>query len=300
MHPLQVSLDTSQHDFGHEAAAKRRMSLDNSCLSAHESLRILLQWQNNNHDPDDYCYDDTNRNNSIIHHKNNNNNNSHRQPRRYSLTHKIHTTATFLAGTAPPPKKGDLDLDCHSSTHTKTNVDNHHHHSSSKVHSLLLESSHDTSCDDDSEELSETDLFDNHSDSDCDSFCNASFQEPANKEYLMTDLGASCFWGGDASLSDLRFQELNVHHGDDDDDDDNDGINNNGDINKNKNSTTTTSCGGGGGVLLLRVIEEDHSHTSSIAASATPPRSANQRIRAPPMKKPLIKRVPPRCQRALG
>lgn len=36
--------------------------------------------------------------------------------------------------------------------------------------------------------------------SDCDSFCDANEKEPANREYLVRDLGASCFWGSSDGL----------------------------------------------------------------------------------------------------
>ena len=163
MHPLQETLDTSQHEFRHEGPVKRRTSLDNSCLSAHESMRMLL--------PDPESYE------------------GGTKPRRYSLTHKMTITATFMADTSLPKQKDDaLDMDCHNSTHSRAPA--------VSIDGLPID------------ELSEDDIFD----SDCDSFCDASVQEQANKEYLIKDLGASCFWGGEASLSDFQFLDHHNHH----------------------------------------------------------------------------------------
>ena len=167
MHPLQQTLDTSQHEFRHEGPVKRRTSLDNSCLSAHESMRMLL--------PDPESYE-----------------RSTRQPRRYSLTHELTITATFMASDKTDKQKDVLDLDCHNSNHSRTTV---------SIEGLPpMEQQGD-------EELSEDDLFDN---SDYDSFCDASVQEQANKEYLIKDLGASCFWGGEASISDFHHLDGSV------------------------------------------------------------------------------------------
>jgi hypothetical protein len=54
----------------------------------------------------------------------------------------------------------------------------------------------------DETENSIDDFSDDSNFSDCDSFCDASVQEPANREYLQKDLGASCFW--EMSFSDLE------------------------------------------------------------------------------------------------
>jgi len=161
MHPLATALDTDWHDNRHETPVKRRTSLDNSCLSAHESIRLML---------DDEEFEDTAR----------------RTPRRRSLDHSVRITATFLAdGTSPHVKKGDdLDLDCHILDDSKR---------SKSGMSMTAALNFDSDNEDDS----------SLDDSDCDSFCDASFQDEANKDYIENNLGASCYWG-DASLSEVQ------------------------------------------------------------------------------------------------
>jgi hypothetical protein len=91
MHPLAISLDSSVHSHRHEKRVKRRSSLDNSCLSAHESLRLLL--------------DDNEGFERAV-------------PRRFSLNCKLRITVTFMAEMTPSSHiKDDLDLDYHRSGH---------------------------------------------------------------------------------------------------------------------------------------------------------------------------------------
>jgi hypothetical protein len=56
---------------------------------------------------------------------------------------------------------------------------------------------------------------DDSASSDCDSFCEANEQEPANKVYLKTDLGASCFWASRDELLLDDDDDDDVAHGDD-------------------------------------------------------------------------------------
>jgi hypothetical protein len=156
MHPLAISLDASLHSHKHAKRVKRRSSLDNSCLSAHESLRLMLD------DNEDF---------------------ERAMPRRFSLNNKLRITATFMAELKPSCHiKDDLDLDYHHSNHGPSG-----NHCRKQVAALEPQSVDET-------EFSIDDFSDDSNLSDCDSFCDASVQEPANKEYLQKDLGASCFW----------------------------------------------------------------------------------------------------------
>lgn len=171
MHPLAKALDASLHDNRHFAAAqRRRSSLDNSCLSAHETLRILLN--------DEEAFERA-------------------RPRRLSLNHENRITVTFMAqsGASGHRKDGDLDLDHHVETIAKGMpkcFDN--------SATISLEES----------EQQAADGSDSSMDSDCDTFCDASFQEPANKEYLQQDLGASCFW--EMSVLDMECETTEAVH----------------------------------------------------------------------------------------
>jgi hypothetical protein len=152
--------------------AKRRTSLDNSCLSAPESFRYTLPYDASGCD-----FDDSPR-------------------RRLSLSNEVSVTTTFLAGPAShhgTREKQGLDVDFHSSVHGSPSQ-----LMRSKVPPLP-----------ESTLLSPIAISDGGSDfeedlscgSDCDSFCDASVQEPANREYLRRDLGASCFWNSTDSCS---------------------------------------------------------------------------------------------------
>jgi hypothetical protein len=168
MHPLDSKLEESRQ--GHYA--KRRTSLDNSCLSAPESFRYTLPYDASGCD-----FDDSPR-------------------RRLSLNNEVSVTTTFLAGPAShhgTREKQGLDVDFHSSVHGSPSQ-----LTRSKVPPLP-----------ESALLSPNAVSDGGSDfeedlscgSDCDSFCDASVQEPANREYLRRDLGASCFWNSTDSCS---------------------------------------------------------------------------------------------------
>jgi hypothetical protein len=169
--------------------ALRRASLDNSCLAAPDSLQRLLQDSCHAGAGDEFYSDGSAR------------------PRRYSLDNNT-TTPTFLSDLKPRKPKGGLDADFHASTHNKSKT----YHSSNRTggrssHASIpkaksdhiqsggispLETSrhgeHEATrlCD---SSLEDDDAFD----SDCDSFCDASVQEEANHDYIMDDLGASCY-----------------------------------------------------------------------------------------------------------
>ena len=143
---------------------KRRTSLDNSCLSAaHASLKIMMQEQ----DSEEYA---------------------NRRPRRFSLNNNSTIAVTFLATVIPSGhRKSDaLDLDLHCSEHGSND-------GLPRGKQMSFGTAETLSFDDDSSCFS--------LDTDCASFCDASVQEQANKEYLQKDLGASCFW--DIDFSDM-------------------------------------------------------------------------------------------------
>lgn len=145
MHPLNAALEDLPHE---QPIQKRRSSLDNSCLGAGQSSRLLIH-------ADD---DDGN------------------QPRRLSLNNDTRISISFLASGHLKRAHGDLDVDYHKSDHA------HQQGDSKKL------SSTGTTAEDISEDDSDLSY------DDCDSFCDASVQQEADKEYLRRDLGASCIW----------------------------------------------------------------------------------------------------------
>jgi hypothetical protein len=168
MHPLDAKFDES----GQAHYAKRRTSLDNSCLSAPETFRFTLPY-----DASGYDFDDSPR-------------------RRLSLNNEATVTTTFLAGPAShhgPREKQGLDVDLHSSIHGSPSQLNRPRVPPLPTSALLSPSSVSDGGSDFEDDLS--------GGSDCDSFCDASVQEPANREYLRRDLGASCFWNSIDSCS---------------------------------------------------------------------------------------------------
>lgn len=171
MHPLAISLDSSVHKhiyLHHDGPTKkRRTSLDNSCLSAaHASLQLLMNGSSDHSDE----FEHTSR------------------PRRFSLNNESTIAVTFLAGLCGNKQATDLDLDDHDDGYLKGGKQI----SSGTAETLTFDDNGSDSC------------F--SWDSDCDSFCDASVQEPANKEYLQKDLGASCFW-------DIDFSDMGEDHG---------------------------------------------------------------------------------------
>jgi hypothetical protein len=123
-----------------------------------------------------------------------------RHHRRLSLNPGNTVATTFLAGTDHRPP-AELDLDWHSSTHEPVGGNSRRFRSpSSKL--AGSENSKETvatvATEDD--EISLNSSGGSNSSSDCDSFCDASFHEPADKDYLRNNLGASCFWNSNTSL----------------------------------------------------------------------------------------------------
>jgi hypothetical protein len=110
-----------------------------------------------------------------------------------------------MAGNDVRPQM-DLDLDWHSSDHKPEGNSRRFRRSSSNPAKLTgSENSNETL----ETALSEDEISLNSSSdssSDCDSFCDASFHEPADKDYLRNNLGASCFWNSDADL--LKDHEI--------------------------------------------------------------------------------------------
>lgn len=195
MHPLDSSLDTSLHDQP-RAPMRRRTSIDNGCLATNGELMLKLISSNDNADHEDHRHT--------------------QRPRRLSLNNVNALPTTFLAGlnTKLASIKTDLDMDCHSSIH-----ESRHNASASRVsskhnsrggaaasghlrHGRSMDESHKSSIrrqqaepiavSDDNESLGDRVYGD--SDDDSDSFCDASYAEPANQEYIQRDLGASCLW----------------------------------------------------------------------------------------------------------
>ena len=107
--------------------------------------------------------------------------------RRFSLNNQFTMAVTFLAGLQASAKKnGDLDMDDHSGGKKQA--------SGRTAETTLL-----------AEDASQSSF-----DSDYDSFCDASVQEQANKEYLQTDLGASCFFEFDDKDLDITLDDADM------------------------------------------------------------------------------------------
>jgi len=202
MHPLDSSLDASLHNQP-RVPMRRRTSIDNGCLATNGELMLKLISSNSSADHDDHS--------------------NTRRPRRLSLNNVNALPTTFLAGlnTKLASIKTDLDIDCHSSLH-----ENRHNGAGSRLSSQhssrggggggggAVTSGHlrrgrpmDESCKSSTSKKVEpmavsddNDSFGDHyyggdtSCDDSDSFCDASYAEPANQEYIQQDLGASCLW----------------------------------------------------------------------------------------------------------
>jgi len=179
MHPLETTLDESVHT-ARAHAAKRRSSLDNSCLAAAETFRHLV--------PD--CVDFT------------------MSPRRRLSLNAMEQakTTTFLATNPDSRPKLDLDADFHNSIHSSQAFLRYANKSSHSAGTFSTASGFGVAGGDrDDGSIGGSSL-----ESDADTFCDASVQEPANREYLRKDLGASCFWNsGDMGLSDFELSGMN-------------------------------------------------------------------------------------------
>lgn len=168
MHPLDEIIEDNFH---RPKQQRRRSSLDNSCLSAQESILSLIP------DIDDYEHSSA--------------------KRRFSLNGNENKTCTFLAEIFPTrsSSKKDLDLDFHASTHGEARPmpDASGRYSSRHTNNKIEEEASGETLD--TLDSSESILGDD--DDSCDSFCDAEAGEPANRSYLRQDLGASCFWDDD-------------------------------------------------------------------------------------------------------
>jgi hypothetical protein len=114
--------------------------------------------------------------------------------RRLSLNNRVTIPTTFLAGPVSSQDRGsrvkqELDTDFHSSLHGSPSAVRAKIQPWHLTEPPVLFSPIAVSCDGD-DTFDEDESFD----SDCDTFCDASVQEAANREYLRKDLGASCFW----------------------------------------------------------------------------------------------------------
>ena len=157
-------MDTSSHkESPVRGVQRRRSSLDNSCLNASETFLQHLQ----DSDPDAVQTSPR---------------------RRLSLNSGDNMNTTFLAGEVDRERQ-DLDVDWHNSAHSpQPTTSKHNDISAASTKTPTTASSSEEpwlSLDEESESSLE---------SDCDSFCDASVREQPNKEYLRTDLGASCWF----------------------------------------------------------------------------------------------------------
>jgi hypothetical protein len=166
MHPLDTSLDRSWHEGRHGHRVKRRSSLDNSCLASNSTFRQIITL--------DFFESPA------------------RQHRRLSLNPGDTVTTSFLAGGDQRPQL-ELDLDWHNSNHEPV-VINQRRLEGVSSKTAESENSNETLVTVDTEKDDEISLNSNSSDSssECDSFCDASFHELADKDYLRNNLGASC------------------------------------------------------------------------------------------------------------
>jgi hypothetical protein len=155
-----------------------------------------------------------------------------KQQRRPSLIDGITLPITFLAnanGITRP--KVDLDMDLHTSAHSRTKQmtggqrqsflqrssspettgtsTDHEDNSESPAYtavSVPVNAQRNKTNEDDDVSGKDSDLSSHDSDDD-DSFCDASVMEQANEEYIKRDLGASCFWSdGPDDLADVDFE----------------------------------------------------------------------------------------------
>lgn len=169
MHPLEKDMDESAHGKRPGPPPRRRSSLDNSSLAAAETFKQILQ------DAEDFK--------TIL-----------APRRRLSLNAGQTITPTFLAEMNKTRRTTDLDLEGHSSTHGPSSSSSPRKVSDNSDSSSFADTSPSAPMkyyryqNDDSDDSSESSLESG------DSFCDASVQEPANREYLRKDLGASCYW----------------------------------------------------------------------------------------------------------
>lgn len=203
MHPLDSSLDTSVH--GHQPqcrrVVRRRSSIDNGLLVAPNEIMTLMMSSNtgtSDHSANFMLVDDSNDNT--------------KGHRRLSLNLNSVTNTTFLATktTLSSSEKSDLDKDCHiffdetGSNNTINNISK----GSLSYHSHISRSPGPFGRNKNNNDAAKSEVLDDGNDVDVghdqaedssfsgseDSFCEASGAEPANQEYMMQDLGASCFW----------------------------------------------------------------------------------------------------------
>jgi hypothetical protein len=190
MHPFDSSLDTSFHKHSHHHQRKqaRRSSLDNGCFYDKYELMSIASAS----------LDSSSHGSRAA------------LPRRRSLNTELVIPTTFLASsTAPNINKitNDLDFDCHTWVNESPRNNNNNkalYHSSHHTKPVAMEVTDDEQDSDrrHHESCGSTDFDPNE-----DSFCEASYAEPANKEYMMRDLGASCFLDDDM-LHDMDNDKL--------------------------------------------------------------------------------------------
>lgn len=200
MHPLDSSLDASLH--GHRGSgegrqARRRTSLDNGYLASTDLMMLASSNANGlekyNSHLNEYC----------------------QRPRRLSLNNCTAMNTTFLTSVnynVSTATKNDLDRDFHSwldeSSYAMTKSSSHSR--ISKANSLDLSKKGAATA---QAVVSDIDGTSSSGDggSQCDSFCEATGAEPANREYMMQDLGASCFWDDDAFFEQVEcFNEMSA------------------------------------------------------------------------------------------
>ena len=188
MHPLDRVHDTTfdKHDV---KKAVRRTSLDNSCLQDKQDVLAKMITGST-------CLDDSNH-----------------EPvrRRLSLNNVMAKPTTFLATPAGDHQpKTELDMDYHvgEDNDDENDGDSGLPDSNSFVcQSSFGELGRGHVISEDEEDKDESSLL-----TDGDSFCEATGSEPANREYIVKELGASCFWDGDGdgdhNISDAELAEF--------------------------------------------------------------------------------------------
>ena len=198
MHPLNVTLDESLHNSRPGPPARRRSSLDNSQLAAADTFRHILSA-----DLQDDEYNTTGAGGQ----------------RRLSLNVKLqNANTTFLAEICGGSSSGrrakvDLDEDFHNSVHSKSKSRPFTKGKNYVSDNSATEGSHSNVDESDKnvanvmEDMSSSD--ESSLESDADTFCDASVQEQANKDYIRKDLGASVYWNGDSvALDDLNDDDF--------------------------------------------------------------------------------------------
>jgi hypothetical protein len=228
MHPLDSSLDASVHGHhgpsGGRRVVRRRSSIDNGLLllgggnNGSKELLIARVLSGSSDGGGSNGGDGRGSDFFAQHYRSG--------PRRLSLNLNSTTNTTFLATNTVGvlhADKCDLDKDCHlwsdeDYARNGPNTASLHSHAESQQTMSAARRSVSASSGIVSMGNNNNNNNDNNDDSTVsfdgsqDSFCEATGAEPANSEYLMQDLGASCFWNDADFCSELQRRKESKHN----------------------------------------------------------------------------------------